>query len=78
MSKPLKPEQELIALAMQEISEHLNCPPGLQVSVVRDNGSWEFRASGPESAIDEAGYAECVAMLVQIGDRLSKEYDVAG
>ena len=36
-------------------------------------------AKGKESEPRRApGYPECVAMLVQIGDHLSKQYDVKG
>jgi hypothetical protein len=44
--------------------------------VLRDGDSWEFRASAEQATIDRPGYPECVAMLVQIGDHLSKQYDL--
>ena len=31
-----------------------------------------------QATIAKAGYPECVAMIVQIGDHLSKQYDVKG
>jgi hypothetical protein len=48
------------------------------ISVVRDGDSWEFRAKADEVTVARPGYPECVAMLVQIGDHLSKQYDVQG
>lgn len=53
-------------------------PDGIDISVLRDGGSWEFRASANEATVARPGYPESVAMLVQIGDHLSKQYDVKG
>jgi hypothetical protein len=46
--------------------------------VLRDEDSWEFRTEASEATVAKPGYPECVAMLVQIGDHLSKQYDVSG
>jgi hypothetical protein len=78
MSKPLKSEAELIAMAVAELKVHADCPDGIIISVIRDGDSWEFRAKAAEATVAKAGYPECVAMLVQIGDHLSKQYDVQG
>jgi hypothetical protein len=78
MSKPIKTEAELIAMARAELKAHLDCPEGIAISVLRDGDSWEFRAEAGEATIAQPGYPECVAMLVQIGDHLSKQYDVSG
>jgi hypothetical protein len=78
MSKPNKTPAELIALARAELKVHADCPDGIEISVIRDGDSWEFRASADEATAARPGYPECVAMLVQIGDHLSKQYDVAG
>jgi hypothetical protein len=78
MSKPTKTEAELIAMARAELKVHADCPDGIVISVIRDGGSWEFRASAAEATVAKPGYPECVAMLVQIGDHLSKQYDVTG
>ena len=78
MSKPLKTESELIAMARAELKVHADCPDGMVISVLRDGDSWEFRATAEQATIDKPGYPECVAMLVQIGDHLSKQYDVEG
>jgi hypothetical protein len=78
MSKPVKTEAELIAMARAELKAHLDCPEGIMIAVLRDGDSWEFRAEADESTIAKPGYPECVAMLVQIGDHLSKQYDVQG
>ncbi|MCC8984453.1 hypothetical protein [Bradyrhizobium acaciae] len=76
MSKQIKTEAELIAMARAELKVHADCPDGIDISVLRDGDSWEFRASANEATVARPGYPECVAMLVQIGDHLSKQYDV--
>ena len=78
MSKPVKTEAELIAMAKAELKVHADCPDGIVISVIPDGGSWEFRAAADEATAAKPGYPECVAMLVQIGDHLSKQYDVTG
>ena len=78
MSKPIKTEAELIAMARAELKVHADCPDGIDISVLRDGDSWEFRASANEATVARPGYPEAVAMLVQIGDHLSKQYDVEG
>jgi hypothetical protein len=77
MTKPTKTEAELIEMAMAELKAHVECPDGMSVSVLRDGTSWEFRAEADPGTAARPGYPECVAMLVQIGDHLSKQYDVA-
>jgi hypothetical protein len=76
MGKPTKTEAELIAMAGEELKAHLDCPGGIVISVLRDGDSWEFRTQADQATIAKPGYAECVAMLAQIGDHLSKQYDV--
>ncbi len=78
MSKPFKTEAELIAMARAELKVHADGADGMVISVVRDGDSWEFRASADKATEDKPGYPEAVAMLVQIGDHLSKQYDVKG
>jgi hypothetical protein len=78
MSKPEKTEAELIAMAQAELKVHADCPDGIVISVLRDGDTWEFRAKADEATIAKPGYPECVAMLVQIGDHLSKQYDFKG
>jgi hypothetical protein len=78
MSKPAKTEAELIAMARAELKVHADCPDGIAISVIRDGDSWEFRANADDATIAKPGYPECVAMLVQIGDHLSKQYDFEG
>ncbi len=78
MSKPQKTEAELIAMARSELKVHADCPDGIEISVLRDGDSWEFRAQADAATATKAGYPECVAMLVQIGDHLSKQYDFKG
>lgn len=78
MSKRVKTEAELIAMARAELKVHVDGPDGIVISVLRDGDNWEFRASADEATIAKPGYPESVAMLVQIGDHLSKQYDVKG
>ena len=78
MNKPTKTEAELIAMAREELKVHADCPDGIVISVLRDGDSWEFRAAADEATIARPGYPECVAMIVQIGDHLSKQYDLEG
>ncbi len=78
MSKPAKTEAELIEMARAELKVHADPPDGMVISIIRDGDSWEFRASADKATADKPGYPEAVAMLVQIGDHLSKQYDVTG
>jgi hypothetical protein len=78
MRKPVKSEAELIAMAKAELKVHADCPDGMIISILRDGNSWEFRASADRATADRPGYPECVAMLVQIGDHLCKQYNVEG
>jgi hypothetical protein len=63
MSKPVKTEAELIAMARTELKVHVECPDGIVISVLREGDSWEFRAAADEATIAKPGYPECVAML---------------
>jgi hypothetical protein len=78
MSKPSKTEAELIAMARTELKVHADCPDGIAIFVLRSGDSWEFRTEADEATVAKPGYPECVALLVQIGDHLSKQYDVRG
>jgi hypothetical protein len=78
MSKPTKSEAELVAMARAELKVHADCPDGIAIFVLRDEDTWEFRTEADEATVAKPGYPECVAMLVQIGDHLSKQYDVSG
>jgi hypothetical protein len=78
MNKPTKTEAELIAMARAELRAHADCPDGITISVLQDGDSWEFRARADEATAAKPGYPECVALLVQIGDHLSKQFDVSG
>ena len=78
MSKPIKTEAELIAMARAELKVHADCPDGIAVSILRNGDSWEFRTAADEATVAKPGYPECVALIVQIGDHLSKQFDVKG
>ena len=73
MSKPTKTAAELIAMARAELKVHADCPDGMTISLIPSGDSWEFRASADKDTEARPGYPECVAMLVQIGDHLSKQ-----
>ena len=51
-------------------------PTGSSSRVLRADDSWEFRASADAATAARPGYPECVAMLVQIGDHLGRQYDL--
>ena len=76
MSKPVKTEAELVDTARAELKAHADCPDGIVISVLRTGDSWEFRAAADAATIAKPGYPECVALLVQIGDHLGKQFDV--
>jgi hypothetical protein len=78
MSKPTKTADELIAMAKAELKVHADCPDGIVISVITEGDTWEFRAEADAATVAKPGYPECVAMLVQVGDHLAKQYDVAG
>ena len=78
MSKPTRTEAELIAMARAELQVHADCPDGIAISVLRAGDSWEFRTTAGPVTVAKPGYPECVAMIVQIGDHLSRQYDLAG
>jgi hypothetical protein len=78
MSKPIKTEAELIAMAKAELKVHADCPDGIVISVLGAGDSWEFRSGADQATVAKPGFPECVAMLVQIGDHLSKQFDVKG
>ena len=78
MSKPVKTADELIAMARAELKVHADCPDGIEISVISSADSWEFRASADAATSAKPGYPECVALLVQIGDHLGRQYDLRG
>ncbi len=78
MSKPNKTEAELVAMARAELKAHADCPDGIVISVLRTAESWEFRTSADAATVAKPGYPECVALIVQIGDHLGKQFDVNG
>jgi hypothetical protein len=78
MNKPSKTEAELVAMARAELKAHADCPDGIVISVLRTGESWEFRTTADAATIAKPGYPECVALIVQIGDHLGKQFDVNG
>jgi hypothetical protein len=78
MSKPVKTEAELVAMARAELNAHAECPDGIAISVLRTGEGWEFRTEADAATIAKPGYPECVALIVQIGDHLGRQFDVQG
>ena len=79
MSKSSKTEAELIAMAEAELKVHADCPDGIVISVLRSGGRSGNSAPAADAAtIAKPGYPECVALMVQIGDHLSRQFDVKG
>ena len=79
MSKPTRTATELVAMAKAELKIHNpDCPDGVEISVLPAGDSWEFRTAAEATTVAKPGYPECVAMIVQIGDHLSKQYDLKG
>jgi hypothetical protein len=78
MTKPTKTEAELIAMARADLKVHVpDGPDGIAISVLRGGDSWEFRTAADEATTAKPGYPESVAMIVQIGDHLRKQFDVS-
>jgi hypothetical protein len=65
-------------MARAELKAHADCPDSIEIAVISNDGGWEFRTRADEATIARPGYPECVAMIVQIGDHLGKQYDVKG
>ena len=66
-------------MARAELKVHADCPDGIEISVdFHSDGSWEFRTAADAGDLAKPGYPECVALIVQIGDHLSRQYDVKG
>ena len=63
-------------MARAELKVHADCPDGIRIAVLRSEDSSEFRTEADEATQAKPGYPECVAMMVQIGDHLSKQFDV--
>ena len=78
MSKPVKTEAELVAMARAELKAHADCPDGIAISVLQTGEGWEFRTEADAATIGKPGYPECVALIVQIGDHLGRQFDVKG
>ena len=71
------PPIDLRILAINDFHGYLNPPPdGIRIAVLRSEDSSEFRTEADEATQAKPGYPECVAMMVQIGDHLSKQFDV--
>jgi len=77
MTKPAKTEAELVAMARAELKVHADGPDGIKISAIRTAQGWEFRTAADEATTARPGYPECVAMIVQIGDHLGKQFDLS-
>ncbi len=64
-------------MARAELKVHADCPDGIRIVVLRNEDSWEFRTETDGATKARPGYPECVAMIGQIGDHFSKQFDVS-
>jgi hypothetical protein len=78
MSKPIRTEAELVAMARAELKVHADGPDGIEISVIRTGEGWEFRTAADEATVAKPGYPESVALIVQIGDHLGRQFDLKG
>ena len=51
MTKPVKTEAELVAMAKAELKVHADCPDGMVISVIRNEDSWEFRSAADDATM---------------------------
>jgi hypothetical protein len=65
-------------MARAVLKVHADCPDGIAISVLRAGNSWEFRGAADPATVARSGFPESVAMLVQIGDHLSRQFDIEG
>ena len=77
MTRPAKSSADLLALLKEEMNHYADCPEGISVSVIPAGSSWEFRTTADDATKSSVGYGECVARIVQIGDHLGKQFDLA-
>jgi hypothetical protein len=56
MTKPVKTEAELIAMARAELKVHADGPDDIEITLLRDGDSWEFRASADAATVAKPGY----------------------
>ncbi len=76
MKKVGKTRADILALVKAELERHMAPPDGLTISVIPLGSTWELRTNADEAAKADVGYGECVAKIVQIGDQLSREFDL--
>jgi hypothetical protein len=65
-------------MARAELKVHADRSDGIGISVIENEGGWEFRTTADGATIAKPGYPECLALIVQIGDHLSTQFDVKG
>jgi hypothetical protein len=55
MSRLIKSESELIAIARAELKVHADCPDGMTISILRDGDSWGVPSECRPSNVGQAG-----------------------
>ncbi len=78
MTKPVKTEAELIAMAKAELKVHTDSSDGMVISVIRMVTPGNSAPAPMPPPRQNPATPNAVAMLVQIGDHLGRQYDVKG
>jgi len=76
MSKPTKTEAELVRWQGGTEGSR-DCSDGSSFPFFATAVPGNSAPAADEATIAKPGYPECVALIVQIGDHLSKQFDVS-
>jgi hypothetical protein len=69
MSKPVKTEAELTAMAKAELKVHADCPDAMVIGVLRSDDSREFRASA-DAATAATSRCRCRSATTSASDMM--------
>jgi len=73
MERQTKTAPELEQMILARLRAEMDCPPDLQIRVIRVDGRWE---AFPEF-IDKDKHTECLARIVLIAAEIRTVYDLA-